>query len=150
MSNTMTPFQKQWKQGRIVSLNMARRWGGGQAQMRGAPLLSGACLTSEHRPISSPSVSETDGPRNGTKEYELHLVQKRFDCTKHYFSKVCIHMSLPSAGFWYSPECDFVRDCITKSQEHVEGKVQLSVFKGQVYILGRESPKSLYNEELVR
>ncbi|XP_040915761.1 argininosuccinate synthase [Toxotes jaculatrix] len=52
-------------------------------------------------------------------------------------------------GFWYSPECDFVRNCIVKSQENVEGKVQLSVFKGQVYIQGRESPKSLYNEELV-
>uniref|UniRef100_A0A672IQD2 Argininosuccinate synthase n=1 Tax=Salarias fasciatus TaxID=181472 RepID=A0A672IQD2_SALFA len=52
-------------------------------------------------------------------------------------------------GFWYSPECDFVRHCIQKSQENVEGTVQLSVFKGQVYLLGRESPKSLYNEELV-
>lgn len=53
-------------------------------------------------------------------------------------------------GFWYSPECEYVRHCIAKSQENVEGKVQLSVFKGHVYILGRESPKSLYNEELVR
>uniref|UniRef100_A0A4W4GF24 Argininosuccinate synthase n=1 Tax=Electrophorus electricus TaxID=8005 RepID=A0A4W4GF24_ELEEL len=53
-------------------------------------------------------------------------------------------------GFWYSPECEYVRHCIAKSQENVEGKVQLSVFKGNVNILGRESPKSLYNEELVR
>ncbi|XP_066568724.1 argininosuccinate synthase [Amia ocellicauda] len=52
-------------------------------------------------------------------------------------------------GFWYSPECEFVRRCIAQSQDRVEGKVQVSVFKGQVYILGRESPKSLYNEELV-
>ncbi|XP_068191209.1 argininosuccinate synthase [Antennarius striatus] len=52
-------------------------------------------------------------------------------------------------GFWYSPECNFVRHCIDKSQENVEGKVQLSVYKGQVYILARESAKSLYNEELV-
>ncbi|XP_068104940.1 argininosuccinate synthase [Hyperolius riggenbachi] len=52
-------------------------------------------------------------------------------------------------GFWYSPECDFVRSCIAKSQELVEGKVQVSVLKGQVYILGREAPQSLYNEELV-
>ncbi|XP_042365285.1 argininosuccinate synthase [Plectropomus leopardus] len=52
-------------------------------------------------------------------------------------------------GLWYSPEGEFLRHCIAKSQENVEGKVQLSVFKGQVYILGRESPKSLYNEELV-
>lgn len=59
-------------------------------------------------------------------------------------------VSLLLSGFWYSPECEFVRHCINKSQENVEGRVQLSVFKGQVYILGRESPKSLYNEELVR
>lgn len=52
-------------------------------------------------------------------------------------------------GFWYSPECEFVRHCIDKSQENVEGKVQVSVYKGQVYILCRESAKSLYNEELV-
>ncbi|XP_016115886.1 argininosuccinate synthase [Sinocyclocheilus grahami] len=58
-------------------------------------------------------------------------------------------IGMKSRGFWYSPECEFVRHCIDKSQESVEGRVQLSVFKGQVYILGRESPKSLYNEELV-
>ncbi|NXE46275.1 ASSY synthase, partial [Casuarius casuarius] len=52
-------------------------------------------------------------------------------------------------GFWHSPECEFIRHCISRSQELVEGKVRLSVFKGQVYILGRESPQSLYNEELV-
>ncbi|XP_035245948.1 argininosuccinate synthase [Anguilla anguilla] len=52
-------------------------------------------------------------------------------------------------GFWYSPECAFLRHCIQKSQENVEGKVQLSIFKGQVYVLGRESPRSLYNQELV-
>lgn len=62
------------------------------------------------------------------------------------FAVVSFHFS----GFWYSPECEFVRHCINKSQENVEGKVQLSVFKGQIYILGRESPMSLYNEELVR
>ncbi|ROL53854.1 Argininosuccinate synthase [Anabarilius grahami] len=56
---------------------------------------------------------------------------------------------VPQRWFWYSPECEFVRHCVDKSQENVEGRVQLSVFKGQVYILGRESPKSLYNEELV-
>ncbi|NWR49627.1 ASSY synthase, partial [Regulus satrapa] len=52
-------------------------------------------------------------------------------------------------GFWHSPECEFLRECIGRSQEPVLGTVRLSVFKGQVYILGRESPRSLYNEELV-
>ncbi|NWU65249.1 ASSY synthase, partial [Pterocles burchelli] len=52
-------------------------------------------------------------------------------------------------GFWHSPECEFLRQCIGRSQEAVTGTVRLSVFKGQVYVLGRESPRSLYNEELV-
>lgn len=69
--------------------------------------------------------------------------------SKRTLSALSLSLS-PDTGFWYSPECEFVRHCIEKSQENVEGRVQLSVFKGHVYILGRESPKSLYNEELVR
>ncbi len=53
-------------------------------------------------------------------------------------------------GFWYSPEADFLQTIIEKSQENVDGAVYVSVFKGNVYIKGRESKKSLYNETLVR
>ena len=52
-------------------------------------------------------------------------------------------------GFWFSPEADFMRSIIETSQENVDGSVYLSVFKGNVYIKGRESKKSLYNETLV-
>jgi len=52
-------------------------------------------------------------------------------------------------GFWFSPECEFTRSCIDKSQERVEGIVTLECFKGSVYIRGRESPVSLYNKQLV-
>ncbi|NWX92216.1 ASSY synthase, partial [Nothoprocta ornata] len=52
-------------------------------------------------------------------------------------------------GFWHSPECEFVRHCIGRSQEAVQGTVRLAVLKGHVYVLGRASPRSLYNEELV-
>ncbi|XP_061867509.1 argininosuccinate synthase isoform X2 [Colius striatus] len=58
-------------------------------------------------------------------------------------------VGMKSRGFWHSPEGEFLRQCIRRSQEGVTGTVRLSVFKGQVYILGRESPRSLYNEELV-
>ncbi|XP_078406185.1 argininosuccinate synthase isoform X2 [Cetorhinus maximus] len=58
-------------------------------------------------------------------------------------------IGMKSRGFWDSPESTFVRHCINKSQEYVAGKVQLSVFKGHVYVLGRESPSSLYNQDLV-
>ncbi|XP_015753159.1 PREDICTED: argininosuccinate synthase-like, partial [Acropora digitifera] len=53
-------------------------------------------------------------------------------------------------GYWYSPEADYVRFCLDKSQENVEGKVTFNLFKGNVYIISRESKASLYNEELVR
>uniref|UniRef100_A0ACB8F0L8 Uncharacterized protein n=1 Tax=Sphaerodactylus townsendi TaxID=933632 RepID=A0ACB8F0L8_9SAUR len=53
-------------------------------------------------------------------------------------------------GFWYSPESSYIRHCIARSQDLVDGKVRVSIFKGQVYVLSRESHRSLYNEELVR
>lgn len=52
-------------------------------------------------------------------------------------------------GFWFSPECEFTRHCIAKSQENVTGTVTLKLYKGGVYLMGRKSPYSLYNEELV-
>lgn len=52
-------------------------------------------------------------------------------------------------GFWFSPECEFTRNCIELSQKSVNGKVVLNLFKGNVYVVSRTSPTSLYNEELV-
>ena len=52
-------------------------------------------------------------------------------------------------GFWFSPEREMLQAMIDKSQEHVEGKVRLTLYKGNVIVTGRESTKSLYNEELV-
>lgn len=52
-------------------------------------------------------------------------------------------------GLWWSPECAFVRKCIADCQKDVEGTVDLELYKGNVHIKGRASPKSLYDEELV-
>jgi argininosuccinate synthase len=51
-------------------------------------------------------------------------------------------------GFWFSPEMDFLRAAIDKSQELIDGKVWLTLYKGNIMIDGRESPSSLYNKEL--
>lgn len=51
-------------------------------------------------------------------------------------------------GFWFSPEMDFLMAAIAKSQELIDGTVHLSLYKGNVLIEGRESPSSLYNQEL--
>lgn len=51
-------------------------------------------------------------------------------------------------GFWFSPEMDFMISAINKSQEMIDGIVYLSLYKGNVSIIGRESPSSLYNKDL--
>ena len=51
-------------------------------------------------------------------------------------------------GFWYSPEMDFLRAAFDKSQEHVNGTVHLSLYKGNCMVIGRESNESLYNQDL--
>lgn len=50
---------------------------------------------------------------------------------------------------WWSPESTFTRKCIADTQTNVEGVVEVSLYKGNVKILGRKSPKSLYDQELV-
>jgi len=52
-------------------------------------------------------------------------------------------------GFWFSPEREMLQAAIDKSQEHVEGEVTLELYKGNVIVVGRESPKSLYAPTLV-
>lgn len=51
-------------------------------------------------------------------------------------------------GFWFSPEMDFLMAAIEKSQEVIDGVVYLTLYKGNVIIDGRESPSSLYNQDL--
>ena len=52
-------------------------------------------------------------------------------------------------GFWFSPEREMLQALIDSSQAHVEGKVRLKLYKGNVMVTGRQSDKSLYSEELV-
>jgi argininosuccinate synthase len=52
-------------------------------------------------------------------------------------------------GFWFAPEREMLQAAIDKSQEHVEGEVRLKLYKGNVMVTGRESPKSLYSSTLV-
>ena len=52
-------------------------------------------------------------------------------------------------GLWFSPEREMLQALIDKSQEHVEGEVRLKLYKGNVIVIGRASPKSLYSPTLV-
>ncbi|MFL5049129.1 MAG: argininosuccinate synthase, partial [Xanthobacteraceae bacterium] len=52
-------------------------------------------------------------------------------------------------GFWFSPEREMLQAAIDKSQELVTGRVRLKLYKGSVSVVGRESPYSLYEQDLV-
>lgn len=52
-------------------------------------------------------------------------------------------------GFWFSPEREMLQAAIDKSQENVSGTVKVKLYKGNVSIIGRESPNSLYDQDLV-
>jgi argininosuccinate synthase len=52
-------------------------------------------------------------------------------------------------GFWFSPEREMLQALIDKSQEFVTGQVRIKLYKGNVDVVGRSSPYSLYNQDLV-
>ena len=52
-------------------------------------------------------------------------------------------------GFWWSPEREALQALIDKTQEFVTGSVELSLYKGNVSILGRSSNFSLYDSKIV-
>ena len=52
-------------------------------------------------------------------------------------------------GFWFTPEREMLQAAIDRSQELVTGTVKLKLYKGGVAVVGRSSPYSLYDQDLV-
>jgi len=52
-------------------------------------------------------------------------------------------------GFWFSPEREMLQAAIDYSQAYVTGEVKVKLYKGNATVIGRSSPYSLYNQELV-
>ncbi len=52
-------------------------------------------------------------------------------------------------GFWFAPEREMLQAAIDKSQAFVSGTVRLKLYKGNVIVIGRASPCSLYSQDLV-
>ena len=51
-------------------------------------------------------------------------------------------------GYWFSPERLSLQNLIDNSQKNVNGVVRLKLSKGNVIVLGRNAPKSLYSQDL--
>jgi argininosuccinate synthase len=52
-------------------------------------------------------------------------------------------------GFWFSPERRMLQAAIDESQRRVTGTVRMKLYKGNATVIGRESPQSLYDQDLV-
>ena len=52
-------------------------------------------------------------------------------------------------GFWFTPEREMLQADIDHSQAMVNGQVRVKLYKGNVTIIGRTSPYSLYDQDLV-
>jgi len=51
-------------------------------------------------------------------------------------------------GFWFAPEFELLRKMINETQEPVTGDVRLKLYRGNVIVVGRRSPNSLYDERV--
>ena len=52
-------------------------------------------------------------------------------------------------GFWFAPEREMLQAAIDYSQQKVTGQVRVKLYKGNVTVIGRTSPYSLYDQDLV-
>ena len=59
------------------------------------------------------------------------------------------YASLVYNGFWFAPEREMLQAAIDHSQAMVTGQVRVKLYKGNVSIIGRTSPYSLYDQDLV-
>ena len=100
--------------------------------------------------MKSRGVYETPGGTillNARKQMETLTLDRDLEHLRD--SLISKYGELIYNGFWYSPERMMLQALIDTSQECVEGKVRLKLYKGNVIVTGRQSDSSLYSEELV-
>ena len=51
-------------------------------------------------------------------------------------------------GFWFAPEFELMRKMVEETQTNVTGDVRLKLYRGNVIVVGRRSPLSLYDEKV--
>ena len=51
-------------------------------------------------------------------------------------------------GYWYDPAVTYLTKYFELTQEHVTGEITVELFKGNLSVVGRRSPTSLYDAEI--
>ncbi|MEM7342328.1 MAG: argininosuccinate synthase [Actinomycetota bacterium] len=58
------------------------------------------------------------------------------------------YASIVYNGYWWSPERRLLQQTIDATQAHVNGTVRVKLYKGNVDVVGRRSPDSLFDENI--
>ena len=99
--------------------------------------------------MKSRGVYETPG---GTILRQAHLGMESLTLDREVMhlrdSLVPRYAELIYNGYWFSPEREMLQTMIDQSQEKVTGQVKLKLYKGNVIVIGRRSPYSLYREDV--
>ncbi|QEG32812.1 argininosuccinate synthase [Bythopirellula goksoeyrii] len=87
-----------------------------------------------------------------TALYAAHLAMEQLTLdreTVHLRDRIAPEVAeMVYYGFWYVPKMDALLAFIREVQKPVTGSVTLGLYKGNVMIQSRESPNSLYDEEI--
>ena len=99
--------------------------------------------------IKSRGVYETPG---GTILLKAHRAMESITLDREeVFSKEELmpkYARLVYNGYWFAPERVMMQKAIDETQKRVNGEVKLVLYKGNVIVIGRKSPNSLYDEDL--
>ena len=99
--------------------------------------------------IKSRGVYETPG---GTILLKAHRAMESITLDREeVFTKDEImpkYARLVYNGYWFAPERVMMQKAIDQTQKRVNGEVKLVLYKGNVIVVGRKSPNSLYDEDL--
>ena len=98
--------------------------------------------------MKSRGVYETPG---GTVLHVAHRALESITLDRevmHLRDSLIPHYSeLVYYGFWFAPETDLMRTIVDETQRHVTGTVRLKLYKGNCSVVGRRSPRSLYDPD---
>ncbi len=99
--------------------------------------------------IKSRGVYETPG---GTILFKAHRAMESITLDREeVFTKDELmpkYARLVYNGYWFAPERIMMQKAIDETQKRVNGEVKLALYKGNVIVVGRKSPNSLYDEDL--
>jgi argininosuccinate synthase len=96
--------------------------------------------------MKSRGVYETPG---GTILRQAHMAMESITLDREVAhlrdSLIPKYAELVYYGFWFSPEMKLLQSMVDQTQENVSGDVRLKLYKGNTYVLGRRSDRSLYS-----